>query len=250
MLKKRIIPVLLINNNSLVKTVNFQNPRIVGDIISAVKIFDKRKADELIILDIGKRFNSKINMLLVKEISKHCFMPLSFGGGIRSLKNAYSFFENGADKIVCNSIFYSNKKLLQKIIKTFGSQAVIFSLDYMYDKKSDNFFCVRDNKILNKDPIKIAKEAEKLGVGEILFHDIDNDGKMNGYNYKILDKLSKSVNINTIALGGCGNKSDFYKLNKTTLSAYAASSIFFWIGESTISIKEYLYKKKVNIRQI
>lgn len=250
MLKKRIIPVLLINSNSLVKTVNFKNPRVVGDIISAVKVFDKRKADELIILDIGKKYSNKISKSLVKEISKYCFMPLSFGGGIRSISDAHFFFENGADKIVINSVYYNNKKLLEKIVRVFGSQAIIFSLDYLFDKKTNSYFCFSNNKVLKQDPIYVAKQAEKMGVGEILFNDVDKDGMMNGYNCNYLDILSNSVNINTIAIGGCGSKSDFYDLSNTNISAYAASSIFFWVGESIISIKEFLYKKKINVRKI
>ena len=250
MLKKRIIPVLLINNNSLVKTVNFENPRVVGDIISAVKVFDKRKADELIILDIGKKYNNKISETLVKEISKYCFMPLSFGGGIRNITDAHFFFENGADKIVINTMYYNNKKMLEKIIKIFGSQAIVFSLDYLFDKKTNSYLCFSNNKILRQDPLKVAKQAERMGVGEILFNDVDNDGKMNGYNYDYLKILSNSVKINTIAVGGCGSKSDFYDLSNTNTSAYAASSIFLWVGESIISIKEFLYKRKINVRKI
>ena len=248
MLKKRIIPVLLINKNSIVKTINFENPRIVGDIISAVKVFDKRQADELIILDIGKKYNSKIEMSLVKEISKHCFMPLSFGGGIRTMSDAYNFFKNGADKIIVNTIFYKNKKLLEKIIKTFGSQAVIFSLDYLFNSKEKKYNCFSGNKIIYQNPIKVAKDAERIGVGEIIFNDVDNDGKMKGYNLDFLDLLSNSVNLNTIAVGGCGSIKDIYNLSKINVSAYAASSIFFWEGESIISIKKYLSKKNINIR--
>ena len=250
MLKRRIIPILLINSNSLVKTVNFKNPRVVGDIISAVKIFDKRKADELIILDIGKKYKNKISKLLIKEISKHCFMPLSFGGGVRKISDAHFFFENGADKIVINTIFYKNKKLLEKIINIFGSQAVVFSLDYLFNKKTNSYSCFVDNKVLNLDPVSVAKQAEKMGVGEILFNDVDNDGMMNGYNIKYIKTLSNSVNINTIAVGGCGSKADFFALSNTNITAFAASSIFLWVGESIISIKEFLYKRKINVRKI
>jgi len=250
MLKKRIIPVLLINNNSIVKTIKYKNPRIVGDIISAVKVFNQRMADELIILNIGKQYGSEFNKKLIENISKFCFMPLSFGGGIRNLQDAYDYFELGADKIVINNIFYYNKKLLKKIIKIFGSQAVIFSLDYVYDKSVKKFFCVSGGKIIKKNPLNISLEAERIGVGEIIFSDVDNDGKMKGYNINYLNTLINNVTIPSIAVGGCSSKQDFLKLSQTNVSGMAASSIFFWIGESIISIKKFLNYNDVPVRII
>ena len=173
MLKIRIIPLIQLLGSSVVKTIQFANPRVVGDAISTVKIFNKRMADEMIIVDIGASKNKKINYNYLKRLSKECIMPLALGGGIHSESDVIKMFENGADKIVINSMFFDDVNLLKKIILKFGSQSVVFSLDLRKENNKYKIFSNSINSKSSKLSVKnVLKKVSDIGIGEILFNSV------------------------------------------------------------------------------
>jgi len=248
MLKTRIIPVLLIQKSSIIKTINFKNARIVGDALSTAKVFSKRMADEMVIVDIDATKNTFINFSLLERISKFCNMPLVLGGGITSLQDAERLFKSGADKIIIDSEFYRNKNLINTLSKKYGSQSIVFSLDV---KKVDGKyygFSNSGNIFSNINATEIAKQVEDLGAGEILLNNIDEDGKMNGFDLDLINNISCITKVPVVAAGGCGSKLDCLNAINSGANAIAAGSIFFWVGESIISIKKYLRQNDVNVR--
>ena len=251
MLKVRIIPLIQLNGSSVVKTINFKNFRTVGDAISTVKIFSKRMADEMVIVDINASKTKKINFKFLKSITKECFMPLTLGGGVKNETDVEKLFEVGADKIILNSMYYDDKNLLKKIISKYGNQSIVFSLD-VYTLNGKNKIFSNSKRGVTK-PLNIEKTLDdlyKIGVGEILFNSVDHDGIMKGYNYKLIKKISNLTNVPLIAAGGCGHAKDCLDAIKSGANAVAAGSIFYWIGESVTSIKNFLNKSNINVRML
>ena len=247
MLKKRIIPALLIKGSSIVKSIQFDEHRIVGDFVSTTKVFSKRFADEMFILDIEAYDNNKINYSNIYEISKFCNMPLTVGGGIKNLDNAKRLFESGADKIVIKTSYFENRKVIEQIAKYFGNQSVVVCMDII--KKNNIPFMIKNLENKNPlDPLIEIKEIEKLGAGEILINFVDLDGTMKGFDINLIEIITRISNVPVITMGGCGSKEDFLKAFNAGAEAVAAGSIFFWIGETIISIKEYLKKNKISVR--
>ena len=248
MVKIRIIPILLLRKNSVVKTVGFNNSRIVGDAITCVKVFSSRMADEMIILDIDATESGVINSSLIRRLSKNCMMPLTVGGGVRDISDADSLFRSGADKISVNSAFYDNKNLISEISGKYGRQAIVFSLDTYFDGKQ--YFASSHSagfkyNILALDAVKMAVE---YGAGEILLNSVERDGAMNGYDLELIANISDAVDVPVIAAGGCGDMHDCVSAIQSGASAVAAGSIFHWIGESIISIKKHMNDQGIDVR--
>jgi len=248
MLKLRIIPVLLIRGNTIVKSVGFKEHRMIGDAITAVKVFSNRKADELIMLDIDAHTKG-INYELIRRLSSNAFMPLTIGGGVKSLKEADELFKNGADKITVNSLFHENPLEVKKIVEIFGSQAVCLSLDVALEGNDYipfyNGIEKRDSKTLNES----LHLLQELGVGEILINSVDRDGIMRGFDLDLIKMVSTIVEVPVIACGGCEKLEDFCNAVDNGADAIAAGSIFHWVGESIISIKESMFDKGYNVRE-
>lgn len=250
MLKVRIIPILLLKGNSLVKSVNFKNHRIVGDAISAVKVFSRRFADEMIILDLDANQKDAINIDLLKRISTECNMPLTYGGGINSIEKADQAFYCGADKITINSSFFNTPNLVEKVALKYGSQAVVVSIDV---KKENGEYVVYHSNGTIKSELslhKAIKLAHEMGAGEFLVNDIDNDGMMNGFDIELIKYVRNLVKLPLIIAGGCSSIDDFKMGFDQGVDAVAAASIFHWIGESIISIKQSLDKQDIKVRMI
>lgn len=207
MLLTRYIPCLLLKNTGLVKTIKFKNPKYVGDPINTVRIFNEKEVDELIFLDIeatpqGREPNYK----LLSEIADECFMPLAYGGGIKTIEQAIKIFKIGIEKIVINSAAHHNLKLITEVATIYGSQAVVGVIDV---KK--NFFGkleVVSNSAADKhkqSPEEWAKELVKAGVGEIMITSVDREGTWEGIDVALLKRITDTVNVPVIAHGGAGN---------------------------------------------
>ena len=251
MLKVRIIPLLLLKGNSLVKSVSFSNHRIVGDAISTIKVFSRRFADEMIILDLDAREKNCINTNLLERISSECNMPLTFGGGIDTIEKADRAFYCGADKITLNSAFFTNPEIASDIANKYGSQAVVLSIDIR--KENNNYKIYQKNATEPVENFKLEeaiKLAKDMGVGEFLINDIFNDGLMTGFDLQYIEDLRKKIDLPLIVAGGCSSIKDFEDAFKLGVDAVAAGSIFHWIGESIIGIKENLYEKNINVRML
>jgi len=249
MLKKRIIPLLLLKNNKLVKTKKFEEFKNIGNPVSTAKIFSDSDADELIFLNINKE--KKVEDLInhISKIVEKCFIPLSAGGGIKSLDAAIKIIKSGADKIILNTICYKNKKLLKEIINKLGGQAVIASIDVKFIM---NKYVLFSNNGKDKEEISLEAHLEYLnevGVGEVLINSIDLEGTMIGPDLKLNSIVSKISESPIIYSGGIGNYDHIKNLliNKNT-SAVACGSIFNFTNTDPIMIKSYLMSNKLNIR--
>jgi len=239
MLKKRIIPILLLRGNSVVKTVRFDEVRMVGDAITNVKVFSTRKADEMVIVDIDATERGSINFALLKRLSQQCIMPLALGGGVKSLEDADELFKVGADKVVVNSAFYDTPTLLTQISEKYGRQAVVFSLDVKRIDGEYRAVSHRSERVHEGVLVDIAKQAVEYGCGEIILNSVDHDGVMGGYDLDLCELVSEAVEVPVILAGGCGDKQDCVSAIQHQASAIAAGSIFYWVGESIITIKEH-----------
>lgn len=206
MLKTRIIPALLLQNESLVKTVKFRKPGYIGDPINTVRIFNELEVDELVFLDItATNEEREPNYKILSEIANECFMPLGYGGGITTLEQAKRIFSIGFEKIVLNTSSHQNKELIAEIAEVYGNQAVIVSIDV---KK--NFwgtyevFSHAGKNNTKKNPVDWAVEVESIGAGEILLTSIDREGTWSGFDVNLVKKVTDVVSIPVIAHGGAG----------------------------------------------
>jgi cyclase len=252
MLKIRIIPCLLFKERTIVKSVNFKNFRMMGDPTTFAKVFNQRDADEMIFLDImASKNNSPPNFQVIEDIAKECFMPLTIGGGIQNIEHVDNLFKIGADKISLNTIAVKNPEFITQIVKKYGSQAVVVSIDAKKVNGDYKVFISCGEEETNYTPQELAKKVEKLGAGEILLNSIDKDGLMNGYDIELIKKVAKEVNIPVIAAGGCGKLQDFVDaINIGGADSVCAASIFYFVGESIITAKNYMSEQKLNVRII
>lgn len=248
MLKTRIIPILLLKGNSVVKTVNFDEVRMVGDAVTNVNIFSSRMADEMVIVDIEATEKKRINESLIKRLARQCIMPLTVGGGISTIEDAEKLFRSGADKIIINSAFYTNPGLITEIANKFGRQAVVFSLDVKMTDLGYMAVSHSANLIHDISAIDAAIKVTEYGAGEIILNSVDRDGVMKGYDLELINAVSAAVDVPVIAAGGCGSKEDCVSAVQAGASAIAAGSIFYWIGESIITLKKFMSQEGIEVR--
>ena len=248
MIKTRIIPILNLQGSTVVKSVQFADHRMVGDGAANVKLFTHRMADEMFIVDINAHKTRSISLETTKRLAKDCMMPLTIGGGIVSLKNADDLFRAGADKVVVNTAFFEVPNLTSQIAAKYGTQALVVSIDYKKDKNRRICYsrsAKTNTGVLLEDAVC---KAQNEGAGEILINSIDNDGMMQGYDLDALNTIVNLVEIPIIIAGGCGSKQDCVAAIKAGASAVAGGSVFFWIGESIITIKEFMKEHDIEVR--
>ncbi len=227
----RIIPVLLLHNGGLYKTVKFKNPQYVGDPINTVKIFNEKEADELVLLDYTASVENRgPDFKKIAEIAGEAFMPMAYGGAIRSFEDARKVFDAGFEKVILNSAVPDNSFLLREIADVYGSQAVVVSIDIKRNLlgkyKIRSFSGTRS---VDKPPVDYAREVEQAGAGEIMLNAIHRDGTWEGYDIPLIKMISEAVTIPVIACGGAGNTEDFKKVIKEGgASAVAAGSMFVY----------------------
>jgi len=258
MLAKRIIPCLDVNNGSVVKGVNFINLRDAGDPVEAAIYYDKQKADELVFLDITASHQKRKTMIdVVRKVAESIFMPFTVGGGINSIDDIRNLLKAGCDKISINTAAVKDPQLIKKASSRFGSQCIVVAIDAkrcQAPKKVPGTFSWQvyingGRTSTGKDAVKWAKQAEKLGAGEILLTSMDCDGTKDGYDIELTKTISTSVNIPVIASGGAGNLEHLYQaLTKGCADAVLAASIFHYREYSIKQAKDYLIKRKVLVR--
>lgn len=230
---KRIIPVLLIKDGGLVKSIKFKDHKYVGDPINAVKIFNEKEVDEIVILDISATKEKRApDLILIKEIAGEAFMPLAYGGGITTIEQVKDILFQGVEKIVFNKSALINEALIKETAKRFGSSSTVVSIDVksnIFKKKlvySDN-----GRKNTSFDVIEYAQKMEKLGAGEIFLNSIDRDGTYKGYDIELIKNVSNAVGIPVIACGGARDENDLIKaITEGGASASAAGSLFVYKG--------------------
>ena len=216
MLQTRVIPCLLLEGNSLVKTVNFKNQSYIGDPVNTARIFNELEVDELTLLDISAtNKNKKPNFKILAELANECFMPLAYGGGINTFEDAKKIFKIGIEKIIINSAAFTNPAIITKLAEYFGNQAIVASIDVK--KNMFGKYQVYSNSGVKKqkvNPVDWAQELEQLGAGEILLTAIHQEGTWNGFDINLLEKISNAVNIPVIANGGASSIEDIGKAVK------------------------------------
>lgn len=235
MLRSRIVPCLLVRNKGLVKTVQFNDSKYVGDPLNAVKIFNEKEVDELIVLDIDATKEKRPpNFKMIQDLAVECRMPLCYGGGIKTVEQAKEIIKLGAEKIALSSIVFEDRNRVKEIADAVGVQSVIVVLDV---KKKGFFgkyqvYINNGTKSTGKDPVSVAKELEKLGVGEVVINSIDNDGMMKGYDLKLVEIIREAINLPLTVLGGAGTIQDIKQLiNKHKIIGAAAGSLFVFKGK-------------------
>ena len=234
MLNPRIIPCLLVHNRGLVKTVKFNDSKYVGDPINAVKIFNEKEVDELIVLDIDATVNKvEPDYKMIENLATECRMPLCYGGGIKTVEQAQKIFNLGVEKIALSSAVIENPSLVTQIVKKVGNQSVVVVLDIK--KKMFGGYDIYTQNGDKKSKINLEKfviELQDLGVGEIVLNSIDNDGVMKGYDFNLIDKIKSLVKVPMTVLGGAGKLDDIGILIKRYgIIGASAGSLFVFKGK-------------------
>lgn len=233
MLRPRIIPSLLVHDNGLVKTVNFKNPKYVGDPINAVKIFNEKEVDELAVFDIDASVEgNEPNYALIEKLANQSRMPLCYGGGVKTVEQAQKIFGLGIEKIALSSAVIQNPSLITEIANRVGSQSVIVVIDVKKKLLGGyEVYIHNGKKATGVNPIKFAEEAQRLGAGEIIINSIDQDGVMKGYDMNLIDKIVENLTIPVTVLGGAGTLQDIKKvIDKHKIIGVAAGSLFVFKG--------------------
>jgi imidazole glycerol-phosphate synthase subunit HisF len=233
MFRPRVIPVLLLRNLGLVKSIRFKDFRYIGDPINAVKLFNDLGADELSFLDILASIEArKIPIDFVRRVGDEANMPFSVGGGIRNLKDIQEILKAGAEKVILNTVAVERPDFVKEAADTFGSSTITISIDVkrnFFGKEQVHIYSGK--KATKYEPVSFAKQVEENGAGEIIINSIDNDGMMGGYDIELIKRVSMAVRIPVVALGGAGTINDLKRaVNEGYASAVAAGSMFVYHG--------------------
>lgn len=231
-IRPRVIPVLLVDDRDLVKTIQFKERTYLGDPVNAVKIFNRKRIDELSILDIGAaKSGREPDFELLKDIASEAFMPLSCGGGITTVEQVHELLAIGYEKVVINTGLIKNPDLIRNSADSFGCQSIVASIDAKLVNGQYRCAICDGNEIIDRAPVELAKEAERLGAGEIIINSIDRDGMMQGYDIQLVREVVESVSIPVTAIGGAGGISDLKDvLEKGHAHAAAGGSMFVYYG--------------------
>jgi cyclase len=245
MLRARIIPCLLVHKKGLVKTKKFSDPKYVGDPINAVKIFNEKEVDELIVLDIDATVEERQpDLEMIKNLANECRMPFCYGGGITTVEQAKKIISLGAEKVALSSSAITNLKLLELIAKEVGNQSVVVVLDVRkrsFLKGGGYDLYIKNGK--QKVSVRILdfiSELNKIGIGEIVINSIDNDGMMLGYDFELIDLVRNNTDLPITVLGGAGNINHIKEvISKYNVIGVAAGSLFVFKGKYNAVLINY-----------
>jgi cyclase len=251
MLKARVIPTLLWKGAGLVKGVAFDSWRRVGTVLPAIKVYNTREVDELVLLDItATREQREPDYESVAEYSAECFVPLTVGGGVRALEHMQKLLEAGADKVAINSAAYDHPELVQQGSRQFGSQCMVVSVD-VRRYPDGRYECFRHcgQTPTGQEPVAWAKHLEALGAGEILLTRVERDGTFEGYDLELVEQVARAVNIPVIASGGAGTYAHMLAALQRGAAAVAAASMFHFTEQTPKEAKAFLASHGIPVRQ-
>lgn len=263
MLKKRLIACLLLMDGQLVESIDFSRFLVIGNAVMAVRHFNAWEVDELVLLDINRKqnydfgrddvnYNNKISEFseLIKYVSKSCFIPLTAGGGIRTVEDIHKYTKAGADKVSINTAALDDLEIIREGSKRFGSQCIVVSIDVR--RQTDGFHHVMKNfgaEDIGLDVVSWARKVEEAGAGEIFLTSIDQDGSYKGYDIPLIKSVSEAVKIPVIASGGVGEWEHLVEgINKGGASAVSVGNKFHFIEHSTMHAKKYMREHGINLR--
>ena len=234
MLRPRIIPCLLVHNGGLVKTVGFKDPKYVGDPINAVKIFNEKEADELIVLDIDATVSgAEPNFRLITQFAAECRMPLCYGGGVKTVEQAKRIIALGVEKVAVSSAALANPQLVSRIAAEIGAQSIVVVLDVrkLPSGKGYEVWTHNGQRATGRSAVDVARELGALGAGEIIINSIDQDGQMKGYDLQLATQVRKAIRLPMTVLGGAGSLADIGKLIEACgVVGASAGSLFVFKG--------------------
>lgn len=247
--RPRIIPILLLKNSGLYKTLKFKDPKYIGDPINAIRIFNEKEVDELVFLDITMQDDRRdLNWGVLKDIASECFMPLTYGGGIENTEMIREVLNVGVEKVSINTNAVRNPELITQASTYFGNSTIVVSIDVkksMFGKYEVYIYGGQEKTKLH--PVNWAKEVEKRGAGEILINSIDNDGVMGGYDWKLIKEIAQSVNIPVVAAGGARGLDDFKTaITESKVSAVAGGACFVYQGKHRAVLITYPGRDDIN----
>ena len=248
-LKKRVIPSILVNNYQAVKSRQFSDYRIFGNLTQVVELFSRRKVDELVILDIeSSKKKLPIDKRILKLMTANSLIPISYGGGIKNLIDIENCLNTGCEKVILNSIIHEKPEFLYEAVSKFGSQSIVINIDIKMENNEHKIFNHCKNKIEDKIISEFLKFCQDSECGEIVLTSVENDGMMDGYNFEILNKFRNLISRPLIMNGGCANPENMRKILSNGADACMASSMFYFTKYSYKEVKEYLSNKKINVR--
>ena len=232
MLRPRIIPCLLIDGEDVIKTVNFKDGTYIGDPLNIVRLFNEKKSDEIIIIDISaSRLKKNPNYVLIENIAEESRMPVAYGGGIKTAEQALRIFNSGIEKISVSSLFFENKLEINKIVKSVGSQSLVITLDIKRFKNKYSIFTNNGDKFVTNNIVDVIKEVQDLNFGEIILNNIDKDGTMSGYDNDLIKLIYENSLIPLTVLGGVGKREHLVEsITKFGSIGYACGSYFIFKG--------------------
>ncbi len=247
MLRTRVIPVVLIDGYSVVKTINFDERRNQGNPITVARIYNTRNVDELILLDIdASKDGRSIDLFTIEEIASECFMPLTVGGGISSLEDIKLVLARGADKVSINSAAIENPDLIVEASRKYGAQCIVASVDVK--KEGDDYLVYSKGSVKDMDAFEWIRKLESLGAGEILLNSVDLDGTMSGVDLDLIGMARNDLGVPLIYCGGVKSPSDYIRPIELGASAVAAASIFHFTRWTPDCCKRELEKNGIPVR--
>lgn len=245
MLKKRVIPSLLIRDSGLVKTVRFKDSKYVGDPINAIKIFNEKEADELAVLDISATRRGSIDFELLSRMNKEAFMPLSYGGGVKTTGDVQRILGLGYEKIIVNSAARENPELITQSANICGTSSIVVCVDVKKDFFGYKVFDYRTGKTSKKSAIDWCRECQDRGAGEILLYNVDREGTYLGFDCPLIEQVSEGLSIPVIALGGAKDNESLREAVAAGASGVAAGSMFVFYGTHRAVLITYPKKEEL-----
>jgi len=250
MLKVRVIPTLLWKDGSLVKGIGFDSWRRIGAAMPAIKVYNTRDVDELVLMDISATSEGRgPDLAEIDALARECFVPLTVGGGVVSVESVRDLLRAGADKVIINSAAYSTGDLITEAALRFGSQCVVAAIDALRDEAGQYMCCARNGtQRTGIEPIAWAQRLEALGAGEILLTRIEFDGTLRGYDLDLMAQVASAVSIPVIAAGGAGSYADMLQALRAGASAVAAGSMFSFTEQTPREAKRFLAEHGIPVR--
>lgn len=248
MLRKRVIPIVLLDGFSVLKTINFNSRRNLGSPITVARTYNTRNVDELVLLDIDATKQKRaIDKFTIAEVARECFMPLTVGGGIRTIQDIQGLLSKGADKISINSYAFENPSFIKEASDVFGAQCIVVSIDVV--EIENNFYIYSQGEVNNSlELVDWIKTVESLGAGELLINNVTRDGLMQGGSFKLAEIVSNCVSIPVIYVGGISDPDNAALIAKTNVSAVGIASIFHFTDYTPIDCSNGLKRASIPAR--